>query len=718
MMTGTSTSLFLGTLFVFLGALNVWIIFHSSRALTTSRMSERLIRAHRVGGYLFIAVFCLMSYYMALRTTNLPDDLSMPALVHVLVSMSLLPLLFVKVLIARYYKSYYSALTSLGLIIFCLAFLLVALTAGPYLLRATSAKDISPPASDVSSQPIDLRASEALMQKRCSRCHTLDRVVGARKDATGWSATINRMRSLPGSHISEEDATSILTYLVAADSIDSSTLQGELKVGKALVDSHCGRCHQLDRVYRSEFSPKQWQDTVTRMVGYARGTDGFFKPGEYQQIVRFLSKTQTPEALAARRLQGASMNPEASDETRNVFSQKTAKRSLRRVDHTIVQTVVVVALVIIALGTLVLRRPKRAAAKRALSSDKMDQAGRGSALSPSNALVLQLVRIERQTHDCVSLRFRLPEGTKLKAKPGQFITFSWLLAGEKVIRSYTISSSPTQSGYIEITPKRSKDGFVSAFLNDHAAVGLTVEAIGPAGEFCLDPQIHKKIVLLAAGSGITPMISMLRFIDDRCLDTEVTLIYTVRTQRDIIFGTEIERLKQSLSHFTCLMALTRPEAGWQGLNGHVVGDVLAEIAKEHKQSTFFLCGPEPFMKDTIAALEKLGVPRTQVKQERFCAPKTTPTSDSDQPRIGVAEFSRSGTKCDIPPGLTVLEVAERNGIAIPYNCRQGQCGTCVTRLTEGAVRMESEVGLSDELKAQGYVLLCVSRAQGDLKLDA
>jgi ferredoxin-NADP reductase len=213
------------------------------------------------------------------------------------------------------------------------------------------------------------------------------------------------------------------------------------------------------------------------------------------------------------------------------------------------------------------------------------------------------------------------------------------------------------------------------------------------------------------------MISMLRFLDDRCLDTEVTLIYTVRTQRDIIFETEIERLKQSLPHFTCLMALTRPEAGWRGLTGRVAGDVLGEIVKD-KEATFFLCGPEPFMKDTIAALEKLGVPRTQVKQERFGAPKNTPISDSDQPRIGVAEFSRSGTKCDIPPGLTVLEVAERNGIAIPYNCRQGQCGTCVTRLTEGAVRMESEVGLSDELKAQGYVLLCVSRAQGDLKLDA
>jgi mono/diheme cytochrome c family protein len=254
----------------------------------------------------------VLTYFMALRTTNLSDELSTRGLVHVLVAMSLVPLLFIKVLIARYYKSYYSALTSLGVIIFCLSFLLVALTAGPYLLRAIPAKDISPvPTTNVSSQELDPRDSEALMQKKCSRCHTLDRVIGARKDATGWSATVNRMRALPGSHISDDDATTILSYLVTADSIDTSTLQGELKVGKALVDSHCGRCHQLDRVYRSEFNPQQWQKTVARMVGYARGTDGFFEPGEDQQMIRFLSKTQTPEAVAARRLQSTLNNPES-----------------------------------------------------------------------------------------------------------------------------------------------------------------------------------------------------------------------------------------------------------------------------------------------------------------------------------------------------------------------------------------------------------------------
>jgi glycine betaine catabolism B len=716
-MTSTSINVLLGSLFVALGAMNVWLIFHASKTLTTSRMSQRLVQAHRFGGYFFIALFCAMSYLMALRTTNVSDELSTPAVIHILIAMSLVPLLFVKVLIARYYKSYYSALTSLGLIIFCFAFILVALTAGPYLLRAASPKDTSSPVINASSQTTDLRASEALMQKRCSRCHTLDRVIGARKDVAGWTATVHRMQNLPGSHISEDDAGAILSYLVAADSIDSSTSQGELKVGKALVDGHCGRCHQLDRVYRSEFTAQKWQDTVTRMVGYARGTDGFFKPGEPQQIIQFLSKTQTPEAVAARRLQSAAIGLESQDETLTGPREKVLKASSHAARGS-VQTGVVILAVFIALGTLLIRRPSRTPPKRANSVPATDQASPNNARLAPSSFVLELVRIERQTHDCVTLRFRLPDGATFKARPGQFMTFFWLLAGEKVTRCYTISSSPTQSGYLEITPKRAKDGFISAFLNDHAAIGLTVEATGPAGQFCFDAKTDRRVVLLAAGSGITPMMSILRFLDDRGLDIPVTLVYTVRTQRDIIFAAEIERLKRSLPDFSCFIVLTRPEAGWNGLTGRLRGDVLADLVTKQKEAAFFLCGPEPFMNDTASALEKLGVDRKQIKQERFGAPKTIAAPAADQPPVGVAEFLRSAIKCDIPPGLTVLEVAEKSGITIPYSCRLGQCGTCATRLTEGTVRMESEVGLSDELRAQGYVLPCVSRAQGDIKLDA
>jgi len=177
------------------------LMFHSSRAITAPRTNQRLIRAHRLGGYLFIALFCAMTYFMLLRSADSSEELSLRATIHVLIAMSLVPLLFVKVLIARYYKTFYSALTSIGLLIFSLAFILVALTAGPYLLQAMRTTQRSDVDRNVHPEDTDLRASEALMQKRCTRCHTLDRVVGARKDAQGWAMTVNRMRGLPGSHI-------------------------------------------------------------------------------------------------------------------------------------------------------------------------------------------------------------------------------------------------------------------------------------------------------------------------------------------------------------------------------------------------------------------------------------------------------------------------------------------------------------------------------------
>src|ERR1700741_3300135 len=112
-MLTSSVSLWLGVTFVLIGAVNVWLILQASARVRDARAGTRLIAAHRLGGYLFIALFCVMGYFMVLRTTNLSDDLSIPALLHVLIAMSLVPLLFVKVLIARYYKSYYSALISL-----------------------------------------------------------------------------------------------------------------------------------------------------------------------------------------------------------------------------------------------------------------------------------------------------------------------------------------------------------------------------------------------------------------------------------------------------------------------------------------------------------------------------------------------------------------------------------------------------------------------------
>src|SRR6202030_4638391 len=162
--------------------------------------------------------------------------------------------------------------------------------------------------------------------------------------------------------------------------------------------------------------------------------------------------------------------------------------------------------------------------------------------------------------DSKTLRFIVSSDRKLNARPGQFLTLSLLFDGKKVTRSYSICSSPATSGYVEITPKRVSQGCASVFLNDRASVGMTVEANGAFGQFLFDESKHQNIVLLAAGSGITPMLAMLRYMDDLCLETNVTLLYCVRTTSDIIFHEELAELRERLKNFQYHVLLSQPHS--------------------------------------------------------------------------------------------------------------------------------------------------------------
>src|SRR5580658_1256768 len=187
-MLNSTVSLWLGVAFVLIGATKVWLILQAPARVTDAQASTRLIAAHRIGGYIFIALFCVMGYFIN-----------------------------------------------------------VSLTA------------IDLPAADIY---INMAAST--MEKRCSKCHNLDRIVGARKDAKGWLATVNRMKALPNSGISEEDARLIVSYLASQMGQKGSLAAASLEVARAVVDQRCGRCHSLDRVYKTAETPEEWRATVYR----------------------------------------------------------------------------------------------------------------------------------------------------------------------------------------------------------------------------------------------------------------------------------------------------------------------------------------------------------------------------------------------------------------------------------------------------------------------
>jgi ferredoxin-NADP reductase len=286
-----------------------------------------------------------------------------------------------------------------------------------------------------------------------------------------------------------------------------------------------------------------------------------------------------------------------------------------------------------------------------------------TAPSPGGPLILRLASLTPQTPDSKTLRFILPSDRKLNARPGQFLTFTFLFDGKKMTRSYSICSSPARSGYVEITPKRVSEGCVSVFLNDRASVGLTIEANGPFGQFFWDESKHRNVVLLAAGSGITPMMAMLRYMDDLCLETTATLLYCVRTASDIMFESELEQLRSRLRSFQYHVLLSQPHAEWSGPRGRISREFIADTVKDPASTTYFLCGPPPFMDASRTIFAGLGVKPEQLVQESFgsAAQKAAPAISAAAQADGAVEFVRSGKTCAVRRGQTVLKRPKSTG---------------------------------------------------------
>jgi ferredoxin-NADP reductase len=215
------------------------------------------------------------------------------------------------------------------------------------------------------------------------------------------------------------------------------------------------------------------------------------------------------------------------------------------------------------------------------------------------------------------------------------------------------------------------------------------------------------------------MISMLCYIDDLKLATPVTLLYCVRTGADIIFENELARLRRSLPNFKYEVCLSRPDPTWKGRSGRLTEEFVSQNVTHLDSPTFFLCGPNEFMDNTRRILSTLGVNQDRILQESFGESKPTTESRPLEARpVETVVFMHSEKVCQASAGGTLLDLAERNGVQIPYGCRQGLCGTCATRVLSGTVQMDVEAGLTAEQKNAGYVLPCVSRAEGTVVLSA
>ena len=518
-------SISLGLVFVGLATLNVITLLESSGPAQTPQRRAKAIKLHRAGGYLFIGLFAMMFWFMSKRLIGSPEALLGDAALHIDLAVLLVPLLFVKVIVARKYKSHHSILFPLGLSIYAISVVLVFIRLLPFALGQID------PSSPIVKYSIAVPVFFCLFLARLTL------------RSTGSSADILPRSSIP------------------------------------------------------------------------------------------------------------------------------------------------------------LRLPP--------------------AVQPaSNTFALELVRAEVQTRDAKTLCFRIQGGKQLVARPGQFLTFHLNIDGNRVARCYSICSSSFNTDCVEITPKRTKSGYASVFLNERATLGLVLTASGPSGQFYFDERVHSEIVLIAAGGGITPMIAMLRYIEERTLDVPVALIYCVRTSQDIIFRRELTRLSRALTRFRLIITLSAPDAGWRGNKGRINREFLLERILDFRVPTFFLCGPEQFMRDVSELLKEQGVSAERIKQESFGGVRARAVPDpSAGTSVVFVEFLRSGFQFELIPDMSLLEFAETVGVSISYGCRQGQCGTCATRLLRGSVTMEAEGGLSAEQKRDGFILPCVSRVYESITID-
>ena len=319
-------------------------------------------------------------------------------------------------------------------------------------------------------------------------------------------------------------------------------------------------------------------------------------------------------------------------------------------------------------------------------------------------------------------------GIPFSCLPGQFLTLT-LPVGEKPIRrSYTISSSPTQGYYCEITVKREEHGLGSRYLHDEVKVGDTIEAQAPSGKLIFTGKESDSIVLIAGGVGITPMMSVTRAMMDMAWEGEIYFIVACHDPEHFIFESELKQLQERHSNLHVFVAMSRIEQDLGGYRkGRLSCELLAEWVPEIASRRIHLCGPPAMMDAVKLMLAELDVPPGIVHAENFGSEQKPKVRAEQRERSagtelaetgGTVTFSRSSKSAQLLPDETILEAAERVEVPIDYSCRLGMSGVCTVKILSGEVSMEVEDGLEPEDREAGLILACQAKSTGDVEVEA
>ena len=342
---------------------------------------------------------------------------------------------------------------------------------------------------------------------------------------------------------------------------------------------------------------------------------------------------------------------------------------------------------------------------------------------------LAVKSIVKEAGDTISIVFEQP-ATPISYKSGQFLTLITSINGKEVRRSYSLCTSPFVDKDLAVTVKRVDGGLLSNWLADNLKVGATLRVMEPMGQFTTEYSADRKrhLIMFAGGSGITPMMSIIKSILSQEPNSIVSLIYCNRDIDSIIFKESLDEMQtRDEGRLHVIHVLDNAPMNWQGYSGLLSHDMLTKLFERIPDwgidnTTYLMCGPEGMMKNVDTLLAMRHIPKEKIFKESF----VQGTIDKDQKKEEVVvaaeelkerevtiRYDGQEYKVIVPPDKGILESALDQGIDLPYSCQSGLCTACRGKALSGKVKLDEEEGLSQSERAEGYVLTCVGHPLTD-----
>jgi ferredoxin-NADP reductase/sterol desaturase/sphingolipid hydroxylase (fatty acid hydroxylase superfamily) len=335
--------------------------------------------------------------------------------------------------------------------------------------------------------------------------------------------------------------------------------------------------------------------------------------------------------------------------------------------------------------------------------------------STDGLYLLTVSAIRQEANDAFSIEFSNVPALFRDFSAGQHLTIKVTIKGETLYRTFSISSIPNTDNLLTLTIKKIKGGKITNYLAEHLKVGDSLEVTAPSGQFYLNPEpAHQNnYVMIAGGSGITPIYSMIGTILKFEPKSKITLLYANRTSSSIIFKEKIEQWTREFSRqFKVKHFLNEEENPQNAIKGYITRISLEEMVNHYDKNKldFYLCGPEIMTNKLIEDLAYLGIAKEKIHRELFLITGQTQVSTSQKAQVSAKVFGKT-YQFETEEGKTILQSGLEQNVPLPFSCQSGLCGMCKMKCNEGKVIMKSNQVLTEKDLQDGYILTCQSLPQ-------